>query len=104
MKIRALFFLLALSSPLLAADIPKNVILLISDGAGVAHYTAAKYFRGADFNIGRMTLVALSTTTNLSYTNTDKKTEAYAYTVRAYDKAGNESGDSNVLSYQKNSC
>ncbi|HET7434297.1 MAG TPA: alkaline phosphatase, partial [Thermoanaerobaculia bacterium] len=81
MKIRALFFLLALSSPLLAADktdVPKNVILLISDGAGVAHYTAAKYFRGADFNIGRMTLVALSTTNCADRTVTDSSAAASA--------------------------
>ena len=41
---------------------PKNVILLIADGNGPAHYTAAKLVRGADFRIGTMPTIGLVTT------------------------------------------
>jgi hypothetical protein len=47
----------------------------------------------------------VATTGSLSVTDTTKKSAgAVRYMVRAYDKAGNESGDSNVLSFPKNSC
>ena len=45
-----------------AQTTPKNIIVFISDGAGPAHYNAAKNLRGADFNIGRMPVVGLATT------------------------------------------
>lgn len=44
------------------AETPRNIIVFISDGAGPAHYTAAKNLRGADFNIGRMPVLGLVTT------------------------------------------
>jgi hypothetical protein len=68
-----------------------------STDANLVGYRIYKQVNGSAFNV-------LSTTSSLSYQDTDSRTEAYAYFVRAYDKAGNESGDSNVLSFQKNSC
>ena len=41
---------------------PKNVILLIADGTGAAHYTVAKQVRGEQFRIGSMPVVGLMTT------------------------------------------
>jgi alkaline phosphatase len=41
---------------------PKNVILVIGDGTGPAHYTAAKQIRGAEFRIGTMPVIGLVTT------------------------------------------
>lgn len=47
----------------------------------------------------------VETTAQLSATDTSKKTnDSVRYLVRAFDKAGNESGDSDVLKYTKNSC
>jgi alkaline phosphatase len=57
---------LTLAALLLAAATatpqPKNVILLIGDGMGPAHVTAAKQFRGDEFRIGTMPVVGLVTT------------------------------------------
>jgi hypothetical protein len=51
------------------------------------------------------TFSALLTTGAQSATDTTSKSyTSVRYLVRAYDKAGNESGDSNVLSYSKNNC
>lgn len=41
---------------------PKNVILLIADGTGAAHYTVAKEVRKAEFRIGSMPVTGLVTT------------------------------------------
>lgn len=41
---------------------PKNVILIVGDGAGLAHFTVAKQVRGAAFRIGTMPVVGLVTT------------------------------------------
>lgn len=47
----------------------------------------------------------ISTTTTLSGGNTHKKNpNSVRFIVRSYDKAGNESGDSNIRTFQKNSC
>jgi alkaline phosphatase len=45
-----------------AAPQPKNIILLIADGAGPAHYTVAKHLRGDQFRTGTMPVVGFSTT------------------------------------------
>src|SRR5688500_12538869 len=55
---------------------PKNIILLIADGAGPAHFTLAKIRRGADFNIGRMPVVGLATTHSIERTVTDSASAA----------------------------
>ena len=48
---------------------------------------------------------AVSTTPSLALTDTSPKNYASVrYLVRAYDKAGNESVDSSILSYAKNKC
>jgi hypothetical protein len=47
----------------------------------------------------------INQTTSLSVSNTSAKNYASVrYLVRAYDKAGNESGDSAIVSYAKNQC
>jgi Tfp pilus assembly protein PilV len=68
-----------------------------SSDANLVGYRVYKQINGGTFS-------ALNTTTALSYIDTASKTQAYAYKVRAYDKAGNESGDSIVKSFAKNSC
>lgn len=57
---------------------PRNVILLIADGGGTAHFTLAKLRRGADFNIGRMPVVGLATTHSTERTVTDSASAATA--------------------------
>lgn len=48
---------------------------------------------------------AVLTTSSLSASDTERKSHgSVRYMVRAYDKAGTESGDSNVLSFSKNQC
>lgn len=57
---------------------PKNVILLIADGMGLAHITAAKQFRGDDFRIGTMPVVALVTNPSTDRYVTDSAAGATA--------------------------
>jgi alkaline phosphatase len=45
-----------------ASQAPKNVILLVADGAGPAHFTVARSLRGESFRIGTMPVVGLHTT------------------------------------------
>jgi len=76
---------------------PKNVILLIADGTGPAHYTAAKHVRGADFRIGTMTEIGLVTTPCADRNVTDSAAAATAlasgvktnYEMLGQDPAGN---------------
>lgn len=54
-----------LAAMLLAATAPaapKNVILLISDGSGLGHFTFARNIRGDAFRIGTMPVVGVFTT------------------------------------------
>lgn len=55
---------------------PKNIILLIADGGGLAHFTLAKIRRGAEFNIGRMPVIGLATTHSIERTVTDSASAA----------------------------
>jgi alkaline phosphatase len=55
---------------------PKNIILLIADGGGTAHFTVAKQRRGAEFNIGRMPVAGLVTTHSTERTVTDSASAA----------------------------
>ena len=57
-----LLLLLTTTTAAFASEHPKNVILLIADGAGTAHFTVTSFWRGADFQIGRMTLAGMATT------------------------------------------
>ncbi|HEX7833808.1 MAG TPA: alkaline phosphatase [Thermoanaerobaculia bacterium] len=41
---------------------PKNIILLVADGAGPAQFTTAKQVRGDQFRIGTMPVIGLHTT------------------------------------------
>src|SRR5215210_4521135 len=61
-----------------AAQTPKNIIFIVGDGTGPAHYTAAKILRGADFQIGRMPVVGLVTTSAANATVTDSAAAASA--------------------------
>jgi hypothetical protein len=48
---------------------------------------------------------ALATTAGTSYSDLDKKTlDSLSYKVVGYDKAGNESNPTNVISLSKNQC
>lgn len=55
-------FLAAVLLAATAQPAPKNIILLIADGAGSAHMTVAKQARGAEFRIGTMPVIGLVTT------------------------------------------
>lgn len=74
---RRLALLLLLSTAAFAAPAPKNVILLISDGAGLAHYTALRNAK-PDANVGRMPVVGLSMTRCLNRAVTDSAAGASA--------------------------
>lgn len=73
---------LTLAAVLLAATAtapqPKNVILLIADGMGPAHVTAAKQVRGAQFRTGTMPVVGLVTTSSADRFVTDSAAAATA--------------------------
>jgi hypothetical protein len=69
----------------------------VGGGTNLAGY---RVYRSVDS--GPFTAVTI--TSALTATNTDSKGYGLRFLVRAYDKAGNESGDSNVISYSKNSC
>ena len=58
---------------------PKNVILVIGDGMGVAHFTAARILRGADYRIGTMPVAGLVYTQVLNSVGPDSASTASAY-------------------------
>jgi alkaline phosphatase len=80
-----------------AQPAPKNIILLIADGTGPAHYTVAKQARGADFRIGAMPVIGLVTTPCADRNVTDSAAAATAlasgvktnYEMLGQDPAGN---------------
>ncbi|HVG24001.1 MAG TPA: alkaline phosphatase [Thermoanaerobaculia bacterium] len=74
-----------LASLLLAATVahPKNIILLVADGAGPAHFTAAKNLRGENFRIGTMPVVGLHTTHCADRAVTDSAAGATAFAAGA---------------------
>lgn len=80
-----------------ASAAPKNVILLVADGTGVAHYTAALHFRGAESRIGTMPVIGLATTPCADRYVTDSAAAATAlaggiktnYEMLGQDPAGN---------------
>lgn len=75
--------MLNLAALLLAATVaaphPKNVILLIADGAGPAHWMAAKHERGDQFRTGAMPVIGLVSTYCLDRAVTDSAAAATAY-------------------------
>lgn len=78
-KLSVFLFLILIATTAFAADKPKNVILLIGDGMGPAHFTAARYARGADKSqIGRMPVVGFATTHCADRTVTDSAAAATA--------------------------
>ena len=74
----AVLALLLFATAALAQQQPKNVILLIGDGMGPAHFTAARMRRGADFQIGRMKILGLVTTHSADRAVTDSAAAATA--------------------------
>lgn len=57
---------------------PKNVILLISDGGGIAHVTAARHLRKEKFRIGTMPVIGLQSTYCANRAVTDSAASATA--------------------------
>ena len=56
-------------------------------------------------SIDAQPLMPLGTTSQSTITDTDRSEHgSVRYAIRAYDRAGNESGDSNVLSFSTGSC
>jgi alkaline phosphatase len=76
---------------------PKNVILLVADGAGPAHFAVAKHLRGAEYRIGTMPEIGLATTFCADRAVTDSAAAATAlasgvktnYEMLGQDAAGN---------------
>ena len=57
---------------------PKNVILLISDGAGLGHLTFTRHLRGEAFRIGTMPISGLHATSCADRAVTDSAAGASA--------------------------
>lgn len=75
-----------LAALLLAATAPaapKNVILLISDGSGLGHFTFARNIRGDAFRIGTMPVVGVFTTQCADRAVTDSAAAATALATGA---------------------
>jgi alkaline phosphatase len=70
-----------LATILLAATAatPKNVILLVADGAGTGHFTVARNLRGENFRIGTMPVVGMHTTQSADRAVTDSAAGATAF-------------------------
>ena len=66
-----------------AAAPPKNVILLIADGAGLGHMTLAKHLRGESFRIGTMPVTGVFTTYCADRAVTDSAAGATAFATGA---------------------
>lgn len=60
------------------AATPKNVILLVADGAGIGHFTVAKNLRGENFRIGTMPVIGMQTTSCADRAVTDSAAAATA--------------------------
>jgi len=71
-------FLLLFTTAAFAQSSPKNIILVIGDGMGPAHFTAARLTRGAEFQIGRMKTIGLATTSCADRAVTDSAAAATA--------------------------
>jgi alkaline phosphatase len=62
----------------LATPAPKNVIVLLADGAGPAHFSVMRHDRGADFQVGRMPVIGLMSTSAANRAVTDSAAGATA--------------------------
>ncbi len=79
----------------------NRTVTLTWDAASDANFLGYRLYRS--INSATFQGVATTSTANVSDT-TQKSLNSVRYVVRSYDRAGNESGDSNVLSFSKNSC
>jgi hypothetical protein len=78
-----------------------RTVQLTWDPASDANLHGYRLYRSIDSG----TFTAIATTAATSVTDTARKNlNSVRYVVRAYDRAGNESGDSNAISYSKNAC
>lgn len=95
-RVSSLLLAFLFSTAALAAT-PRNIILFVGDGMGPAHFTAAKNYRGADFNIGRIHNIGLFTTYCADRNVTDSAAAASAlatgektkYEALSVDEKGN---------------
>lgn len=77
--ITRLLLALVLASSLTAADKPKNVILLVGDGLGVAHVSAISLMREGNSRIGEMPVTGLVMTMSADRDVTDSAAGASAF-------------------------
>lgn len=63
------------------ARAPKGIILIIGDGMGAAHFTAARILRGSEFQSGRLPVVGLVATRSANSIVTDSAAAATAYST-----------------------
>jgi alkaline phosphatase len=78
MRILNAVFALLLAAAALAADRPKNVILMIGDGMGPAHFTALRNARGDAARVMTMPVLGMQTTNCADRTVTDSAAAATA--------------------------
>jgi len=76
--VTAALLLFATPQAAAAPATPKNIILLVSDGAGPAQYTAMKIVRGDKFRIGTMPVIGLTMTACADRAVTDSAAGATA--------------------------
>lgn len=73
------------SSSLIAAPqpgrMPKSIILIVGDGMGAAHFTAARILRGSEFQSGRMPVTGLVATRSANSVVTDSAAAATAFST-----------------------
>ena len=99
---RTLILLISIFLPVAAAAAPppRNVIFFVGDGMGPAHVTLMREIRGDQFNVGRMRLAAMHSTTAADHVVTDSAAGATAFAsgvktnngVLGLDAAGEKRG------------
>jgi Tfp pilus assembly protein PilV len=78
-----------------------RTVMLTWDPSSDASLSGYRLYRSIESGA----FTAVTTTSGASMTDTTLKTyDSVRYLVRAYDRAGNESNDSNIKTYTKNSC
>ncbi|HUP61328.1 MAG TPA: alkaline phosphatase [Thermoanaerobaculia bacterium] len=74
-----LFFVAFLATSAVAGERPKNIILLVGDGMGAGHVTAARWIRGDKLQLLRMPVTAVMTTHCADEAVTDSAAAASAF-------------------------
>lgn len=79
MKPKRILVLLFFAASVVAAPRPKNIILVIGDGMGPSHVTAARWIRGDKLQLLRMPVIGIVATHSADDAVTDSAASASAY-------------------------